>query len=104
MSFGSPAADYVETGLDLNRYLVPHPLATYFVRADSNRFASSGIFRGDILVVDRSLPPTENKLIIVENEGKLMLQKFKSVAAQFADAEGDGLVIWGVVSSVIRKV
>ena len=32
MSFGSPACDYVENSLDLNRFLISHPVATYFMK------------------------------------------------------------------------
>ena len=32
MSFGSHAADYKQNKLDLNRLLIPHPEATYFVK------------------------------------------------------------------------
>ena len=54
MSFGSPACDYVENSLDLNRFLISHPIATYFMKMQGDALKNAGIFNGDILVVDRS--------------------------------------------------
>ena len=59
MSFGSPAADYIEPKLDLNRLLAPHPVSTYFLRMDTDRLLTEGIKKGDILVIDRSCPKPE---------------------------------------------
>lgn len=63
MSFGSPACDYVENSLDLNRFLISHPIATYFMKMQGDAHKNAGIFNGDILVVDRSLPAADRRLI-----------------------------------------
>lgn len=96
MSFGSPAADYVETKLDLNRFLVSHPVSTYFVKMDNDNHWREGIRRGDILVVDRSLTPVSQQLIVVQDDSGFKVCRFKPGGAL-------PLFIWGVVTSVIRK-
>lgn len=114
MSFGSPACDYVENSLDLNRFLINHPIATYFMKMDSDSFKNEGILKGDILVVDRSLPPVDNKLIIAELNGELTVQRLrckngKNWLMSYTHSprlisEDDFFVVWGTVTSVIRKI
>ena len=55
--FPSPAADYVEQRIDLNQLLIQHPSATYFVKASGDSMIDGGISDGDLLIVDRLLPP-----------------------------------------------
>jgi len=59
--FPSPAHDYLEGKLDLNEYLIKHPAATIFVKAHEDSMIKAGIFPGDILIVDRSIKPTDKK-------------------------------------------
>ena len=51
--FPSPADDYIEGQLDLNKHLIKHPAATFFVRATGESMINAGIFPNDILIVDR---------------------------------------------------
>lgn len=71
MSFGSPACDYVENSLDLNRFLISHPVATYFMKMQGDALKNAGIFNGDILVVDRSLPAADRRLIAPNSTANL---------------------------------
>ena len=76
--FPSPAEQYVDAPLDLNELLVKNPPATYFVRAAGtfcarvigDSMVDAGIQEGDILVVDRSIQPEDNAIVIacVDNE------------------------------------
>jgi len=50
--FPSPAEDYEEERIDLNRELIPSPLSTFFMRARGNAMGQDGILDGDLLVVD----------------------------------------------------
>lgn len=116
MPFGSPSCDYEENNLDLNRYLVSHPIATYFVKMDGDNLKSGGIFNGDILVVDRSLSAIDRHLIIAELNGELLARRYrikdKRVYLLCEDGRtppyqinnNDQFSIWGTVTSVIRKV
>ena len=58
--FPSPAADYEEGKLDLNRHLIKNPAATFFVRVTGDSMLKAGIHNGDLLVVDRSIKAQEN--------------------------------------------
>lgn len=113
--FPSPASDYIECNLDLNQYLIEHPAATYFVRAVGDSMKDSGIFEGDILIVDRSLPAANNNVVVASIDNELTVKRFRKdqkriylvpsnpVYPVFEIKEGMDVCIWGVVTYVIHK-
>ncbi len=72
--FPSPAQDYVEESLDLNRLVVKHPSATYFVRVSGDSMIGAGIGDGDLLVVDRSLKADHGDIVVAAVAGSLRLK------------------------------
>lgn len=62
--FPSPAENYFEERLDLNRTLIQHPAATFFVKVEGDSMIDAGIHSGDILIVDRSLQPRKDAVVI----------------------------------------
>ncbi len=58
--FPSPAADFMETNIDLNKELSENPLATFYIKVKGNSMIDAGINDKDVLVVDRSLEPKNN--------------------------------------------
>jgi DNA polymerase V len=76
--FPSPATDYCESRLDLNELCVPHPAATYFVRAQGDSMIEAGIFPGDVLVVDRSLTAKHGDIVIAAFNGELTVKKLET--------------------------
>lgn len=69
LGFPSPAEDFEEGSLDLNRFLVRNPLATYIYRASGWSMAGVGILDGDLLAVDRSVTPRSGDTVIATWEG-----------------------------------
>ena len=114
--FPSPADEYVEGKLDLNKYLISNPPATFFVRATGDSMTGAGIYSGDVLVVDRSIEVKEGKVVIAAIDGHLTVKRFskqlektilKADNPKYKDIileEGNELVIWGVVTSVLHKL
>ena len=115
--FPSPAEEELADKLDLNDYLIKHPAATFLVRANGDSMLQAGIHDNDILVVDRSLPALDGKIIIVAIDGQLTvkrLQKKKdgSIVLRAENPhyqpivvrDGNELQIWGVVTNVIHSV
>ena len=114
--FPSPANDYLEGKLDLNEFLVKHPAATFFVRAEGDSMLGAGIHSGDILVVDRALRAVENRVVIAVVEGELTVKRLKKIKGKLCLApdndeykpiepdEENGFEIWGVVTAVIHAV
>ena len=112
--FPSPADDHLERSIDLNEELIQHPAATFFVRVKGESMHDAGIQSGDILVVDRSLAPTDRKIVVAMIDGEFTVKRFRNQEGrifleaaneQFPTMEISGdqeLVVWGVVSFVIH--
>jgi len=73
--FPSPAQDYMSGGIDLNKELVRHPDATFFVRVSGDSMVGAGVDDGDILVVDRSLEPYNHALAICCLDREFLLRR-----------------------------
>jgi len=113
--FPSPADDHLEDRLDLNKYLIHHQEATFFVRAQGESMLNAGIHSGDILIVDKSLPAKSGKIVIAVVDGEFTVKRLhkykgkinlKAENPEFKDIEireGSELIIWGVVTSVIHQ-
>ncbi len=114
--FPSPADEYIERHLDLNKHLISNPPATFFVRASGDSMINAGIYSGDVLVVDRSLEPKEGKVVIAAIDGHLTVKRLakkhgrmilKSENEKYQDIElreNSEMIIWGVVTSVIHEL
>jgi DNA polymerase V len=114
--FASPADDHLEAELDLNDYLIAHPSETFFVRAKGDSMQQAGIFDKDLLIVDRSLTPKHNDIVIAAVAGQLTVKRlivklgkpwlypanpnYKPIPIK----EGSELYVWGVVVHAIHKV
>lgn len=114
--FPSPAADYVEEGLDLNDYLIPHRSSTFIFTVVGDSMKDAGILDGDKVVVDRAIAPRHRHIVIAvvnqeytikrlyQRDGMLELRP-ENPAYQPIRLNGlDELCIWGVVTGVLRKV
>lgn len=76
--FPSPAQDYVEDSLDLNKLVVRHPSATYFVRVSGDSMVGAGISHGDLLVVDRSLSAVHGDIVIAAVAGEFTVKELQT--------------------------
>jgi DNA polymerase V len=114
--FPSPAEDYIEGNLDLNKYLIKHPAATFFVKVTGSSMIDAGIHDGDILIVDRSVKPADKKVIIAVVSGELTVRRIRVTKNRIAlisenkdykplhvDEEMD-FEVWGVVTNVIHPL
>ena len=114
--FPSPVADYEEDKLDLNKHLIKHPAATFFVRVTGDSMVEAGIHNGDLLVVDRSLEPRDKSVVIAIVNGELTVKRIRirkkkitlepeneSYSAQEIN-ENMEFEVWGVVTNVIHKL
>ncbi|ATA24599.1 translesion error-prone DNA polymerase V autoproteolytic subunit [Brenneria goodwinii] len=76
--FPSPAQDYVEDSLDLNKLVVKHPSATYFVRVSGDSMIGAGIGDGDLLVVDRSLTAEHGDIVVAAVAGEFTVKELRT--------------------------
>ncbi len=114
--FPSPADDYIDSKLDLNEHLIKNPPATFFVRVTGDSMLKAGIHSGDILVVDRSIEPKDNHIVIAVIDGELLVKRMrKSRNKLFLLAENPhykpieitsqmNFEVWGVVTNVIHSL
>lgn len=73
--FPSPGEDFVEGPLDLNRYLIHHPAATFFVRVSGDSMIGAGIYPNDLLIVDRAVTPISGSIVIAVVNGDLTIKR-----------------------------
>lgn len=114
--FPSPAESYSEKSLDLNELIIKHPAATFFVKVEGDSMIDAGIRSGDILVVDRALEITDNKIVIVQLNGEFTVKRIRKINQEIylipenpsfksiKITEEMNFEIWGVVSYVIHHV
>lgn len=114
---GFPATvdDSIEMALDLNQLVIKNPASTFFVRAEGESMEGIGIFSGDLLIVDRSLEPNNNDIVIAEVYGELTIKRLRINNDVFLlCAENENFepisvteemesTIWGVVTHSVRK-
>jgi DNA polymerase V len=114
--FPSPAADFIDISIDLNRHLIRHPSATFYARAKGDSMRDAGIFDGDLLIVDKSIDPEDGKIAICYIDGEFTVKRIRinDTGVWLVPAnenyqaiqmhEGNNLTIWGVVTYVIKSV
>ena len=114
--FPSPAADFIDVSIDLNKHLIKHPSATFYARAKGDSMKDAGIFDGDLLIVDKSIDPADGKIAICYVNGEFTVKRIKKekdevwlIPANTAYQpikieEGGSLIIWGVVTHVIKSL
>lgn len=75
--FPSPAQDYLNESIDLNREIVKHPASTFYGRVDGESMIEEGIEPGDLLVIDRSLEPDDGDLTVCCIDGEFTVKRIK---------------------------
>jgi DNA polymerase V len=60
--------------LDLNALLTPRPISTFYMRVAGHGLRAHGVFDGDLLVIDRSIPPSPGVLVVAEHRGEFLLR------------------------------
>lgn len=73
--FPSPADDFLEKQLDLNDYLVSNKAATFLVKVEGRSMENAGIFDGDVLVIDRSVEPSDGKVVLGVLNGEFTVKR-----------------------------
>jgi DNA polymerase V len=113
--FGAASDDYAERGIDLNEQLIRNKPATFFMRVNSEAMSGSGIFNGDVVIVDRSLEPKNGKVVIAVLDGEMLIRKLEMGNGKRLlvptnrklspiDVTHLPLEIWGVVTFVIHSL
>ncbi|HEX9086128.1 MAG TPA: translesion error-prone DNA polymerase V autoproteolytic subunit [Arthrobacter sp.] len=114
--FPSPAQDYFDGRIDLNKHLIKDITCTFLVRVSGHSMDGAGISDGDELVVDRSLTPVDGNVVVAVLDGELTIKRLRldrgrvRLVAENPDypdvviPELAELSIWGVVTRCLHHV
>jgi DNA polymerase V len=114
--FPSPAADYLDPDLDFNAYLRQRPSSTFALRVEGESMVEACIPHGAMVIVDRSIRPVNNSVVVVTLDGERMIKhlvrtpdgifllpanrRFKSIRIE----EGMDFSVWGTVTHAVIDV
>ncbi|MBP5692293.1 MAG: translesion error-prone DNA polymerase V autoproteolytic subunit [Bacteroidales bacterium] len=114
--FPSPAQDYLEGGIDLNRELVKNPETTFFGRVSGDSMSGAGIEDGDLIVIDKSISASEGDIAVCFVDGEFTLKRIhieKDVVwlvpenpkyRKIKVTPDQNFMVWGVVTYSIKDV
>jgi DNA polymerase V len=113
--FPSPADDYSEARLDLNKELITNESATFYARVRGDSMTLAGISDGDLLIIDKSKTPINGSIVVCLIDGEFTVKRLNKKGNQFylmpendkyqpikIKPEND-VTIWGVVTYSIKK-
>jgi len=113
--FPSPADDFIEISIDINKEYIKNRDTTFFAKVKGNSMVNAGIFDGDLLIIDKSLEPQNDKIAVCQIDGSFTVKRIKIekdlvwLIAENEDfkpikvtTEND-LIIWGIVTASIKK-
>ena len=113
--FPSPADDFIEEEIDLQRLLVTNRPATFLVRIAGDSMIGKGMLEGDLAVVDRSLTPADGDVVVVDVDGERSFKVWSRrgrdrPTLSFANPRYPAFVldpaamveVWGVVSGSVN--
>ena len=114
--FPSPAQDYSDQAIDLNKELIRHPSATFFGRVAGDSMCDAGVDEGDLLIIDRSVPASDGDMIVCYLDGEFALKtlrmeegrpvlyaanpKYRPIPIE----DGSDFRAWGVVTYIVKNV
>nr|WP_299074206.1 translesion error-prone DNA polymerase V autoproteolytic subunit [uncultured Allomuricauda sp.] len=114
--FPSPAEDFKEKRISLDNTLIKNKEATFYARVSGKSMIGAGLDDGDLLVIDRSLEPENRKIAVCFIDGEFTVKRLKIEKDKITlmpenksykpikVTEENNLLIWGIVTYVIKEV
>ena len=114
--FPSPAGDFEEARISLEKVLVKNKEATFYAKVSGESMKDAGLDDGDILVIDRSEELKNNKIAVCYLNGEFTV---KSVRIEkdhiylipenkkydpIKVTEENEFIVWGIVTYVVKKI
>lgn len=112
--FPSPADDFLDASIDLNRELIRNPNSTFYGKVRGNSMKDLGIHDGDLLIIDKSIEPQNGKIAICYIDGEFTVKtiKIEQDCIWLIPANKDyhaikvtkdnDFLVWGIVINVIK--
>ncbi|MDG1477148.1 MAG: translesion error-prone DNA polymerase V autoproteolytic subunit [Vicingaceae bacterium] len=114
--FPSPAQDFLDSSIDLNKELIKNSASTFYGKVKGDSMIEANLNDGDLLIIDKSIEPSSNKIAVCFIDGEFTVKRIKiesDIVWLIAEnknykpikvtAENDFL-IWGIVTYVIKTV
>lgn len=113
--FPSPAADYSDLSIDLNRELIRNPSSTFYARVKGDSMKDAGIDDGDLLVIDKSLEAEDGKIAVCYIDGEFTLKRIRikqdgiyllpanSNFRSLKITDENNFIIWGMLTYAIKS-
>jgi len=113
--FPSPAEDFLELSIDLNKELIKNPPATFYGRVNGDSMKDLGIDHGDLLIIDKSIQPKDGKIAVCFIDGEFTLKTIRlekdccwlipanSNYKPLKVTQDNDFVVWGIVIHVIKS-
>ena len=94
--FPSPANDYIEDRIDLNREFVPSPMSTEQLVVVGDSMRGAGLFDGDLVLFDRAKLPSSGSCVVALHEGELIVRRVQGRPPRVSLVATDGMTppIW----------
>nr|BFF36926.1 translesion error-prone DNA polymerase V autoproteolytic subunit [Tenacibaculum mesophilum] len=114
--FPSPADDFLDINIDLNKYLIKNPSTTFYGRVRGDSMINAGMHDGDLLIIDKSLEPKNDKIAVCFVDGEFTVKRIKienNIVWLIAENENykpikvtqeNDFIIWGIVTNVIKQL
>ena len=114
--FPSPADDFKEVRISLDKELVKNQESTFYARVSGDSMIEAGLDDGDLIVIDRSLNPENGKIAVCFIDGEFTVKRIKKEKSKLylipenkkykpiELKEENELIIWGIVEYVIKKL
>ncbi|WEV65197.1 MULTISPECIES: translesion error-prone DNA polymerase V autoproteolytic subunit [unclassified Bifidobacterium] len=108
--FPSVAQDYFAGDFSFDEHIIRNPDTTYIITVAGDSMEGAGIWDGDLLVVDRSLEPQVDDVVVAVLDGELTVKRLLMRGStpilhpenprypDFSPQNAEELVIWGVVT------
>jgi len=111
--FPSSAEEELIDTMSLDEYLIKNKEASYMLKVDGDSMKDAGIMAGDMVLVDRSLSPSDGDIVIADVDGqwtiKYLKKKGRNVYLKSANKKyqdiyaSEEIRVAAVVKAVIRK-
>lgn len=113
--FPSPAQDYIDASIDLNKELVKHPASTFFGRVSGDSMIDAGLHDGDIIVIDKSIKPQNGNIAVCFIDGEftvkyielhkdhIMLLPANDKYSPIKVTPENNFIVWGIVTYCIQN-
>jgi DNA polymerase V len=113
--FPSPADDFIDATIDLNKEFIKNPSATFYGRVKGNSMKNAGIDNGDLLIIDKSLEPKDGKIAVCYIDGEFTVKRIKldkdclwlvpenDLYKPIKVTVDNDFIVWGMVVHVIKS-